>query len=194
MPTLVGERTYELSRLLRGQAGTEWAMADPLPAGAPFVLLDEHVTAIARGLDALGQTMQLRVIAAGRDHGDPAAVALTATPQATALRPLAPVHLRARRTGDGVTFTWIRRTRRDGDSWDAIEVPLGEASEAYELDVLDGATVKRTLTARHAVGALRGGRRDRRFRRAADEPLASASRNSPPPSAAATAAEATLTP
>ena len=25
-----------------------------------------------------------------------------------------------------MTFTWIRRTRRDGDSWDAIEVPLGE--------------------------------------------------------------------
>ena len=145
--TLVGERTYELSRLLRGQAGTEWAMADPLPVGAPFVLLDAHVTAIARGLDALGRTMQLRVIAAGRDHGDPAAVSLTATPQATALRPLAPVHLRARRTGAGVTFTWVRRTRRDGDSWDVIEVPLGEASEAYELDVLDGVTVKRTLTA-----------------------------------------------
>ena len=50
------------------------------------------------------------------------------------------------RTVDGVTFTWIRRTRRDGDSWEAVEVPLGETNEAYELDVLDGATVKRTLT------------------------------------------------
>jgi hypothetical protein len=145
--TLVGERTYELSRLLRGQAGSEWAMDDPLPAGASFVLLDEHVVAIARGLDALGQTMQLRVIAAGRDHGDPATVALEATPQATALRPLSPAHLRAQRSVDGVTFTWIRRTRRDGDSWDALEVPLGEANEAYEFDVLDGATVRRTLTA-----------------------------------------------
>ena len=55
------------------------------------------------------------------------------------------MHLRARRGVDGVTFTWIRRTRRDGDSWDAIEVPLGETDEAYELDVLDGSTVKRTL-------------------------------------------------
>ena len=91
--------------------------------------------------------MQLRVIAAGRDHGDPATVALTATPQAIALRPLSPVHLRAKRSVDGVAFTWVRRTRRDGDSWDALEVPLGEASEVYELDVLDGMTVKRTLTA-----------------------------------------------
>ncbi len=144
--TLVDERTYELSRLLRGQAGSEWAIGDPLPAGSPFVLLDEHITPIARGLDTLGQTMQLRIVAADRDHGDPAAVALSATPTATALRPLSPVHLRARRGVDGVAFTWARRTRRDGDSWDTIDVPLNEASEAYELDVLDGATVKRTLS------------------------------------------------
>ena len=98
-------------------------------------------------------------------------VALTATP--TGDRAAAACRrciCARRRTVDGVTFTWIRRTRRDGDSWDAIEVPLGETSEAYELDVLDGSTVKRTLTARRAIGALRGGRRDRRFRRGADEP------------------------
>ncbi len=144
---LVGDRTYELSQLIRGQAGSEWAMADPLPAGAPFVLLDEHVVPIARGLDALGRDMQLRVVAANLDHGDPAAVSLAVTPASTALCPLSPVHLRAQRTIDGVVFSWIRRTRRDGDSWDAIEVPLGEEREAYELDVLDGATVKRTLSA-----------------------------------------------
>jgi hypothetical protein len=142
--TLVGERTYELSRLLRGQAGSEWAMAAPLPAGAPFVLLDEHVVPIATGLDLLERPMQFRIVAADRDHGDPAAVALTATPGATALKPLAPVHLRARRTGAGVTFTFVRRTRRDGDGW-SVEVPLGEEREAYELDVLSGTTVKRTL-------------------------------------------------
>jgi hypothetical protein len=131
----------------RGQAVSEWAIGDPLPAGAPFVLLDEHVIAIARGLDALGRTLQLRIIAADVDHGDPAAVEIEVTPQATALRPLSPVHLRAVRNGAGVTFSWIRRTRRDGDSWAAIDVPLGEDIEAYELDVLDGATVKRTLSA-----------------------------------------------
>ena len=76
MPSWSASAPIELSRLLRGQAGSEWAMGDPLPAGAPFVLLDEHVVPIARGLDALGRPMQLRVVAADRDHGDPAAVAL----------------------------------------------------------------------------------------------------------------------
>jgi len=143
---LVGERTYALSRLLRGQAGSEWAMATPLPAGAPFVLLDQHVLSIARGLDALERSVQLRVVAAGRDHGDPAALALSATPLATALKPLAPVHLKAARGASGVTFSWIRRTRLDGDSW-AGEVPLGEDSERYAIDILSDTNVVRTLMA-----------------------------------------------
>ena len=142
---LTGEQTYTVSRLLRGQAGSEWAMGAPLLAGASFVLLNGNVETIARGLDALGRTMQLRVAAAGRDTADPTALALEATPQATALMPLSPVHLKARRGGDGVTFSWVRRTRMDGDSW-VGEVPLAEDSERYELDILSGSDVLRTLS------------------------------------------------
>jgi hypothetical protein len=142
---LIGTNTFRLSRLLRGQAGSEWAMGDPLLAGAPFVVLDDNVIALARGLNALGRTMQLRIVAATLSYGDASAVAKTVTPTDVALRPLAPVHLRAVRDGAGVTFSWIRRTRIDGDSWDVQEVPLGEATEAYEVDVLAGSTVLRTL-------------------------------------------------
>lgn len=141
---LVGERTYELSRLIRGQMGTERAMADPLPAGADFVLLDQNVVAVASGLEALEREVELRVIATSRDHGDPSAVTLDVAPQATALRPLSPVHLRARRDGSGVTFSWVRRSRFEADGW-VGEVPLGEDREAYALDILDGADVVRTI-------------------------------------------------
>jgi hypothetical protein len=120
-------------------------MGAPLLAGAPFVLLDSHVVSIASGFDPLERTLQLRVVAADRDHGDPTALALTATPQATALKPLAPVHVKAVRGGSGVTLTWIRRTRVDGDSW-VGEVPLGEDSEQYAVDILSGTRVVRTLT------------------------------------------------
>jgi hypothetical protein len=143
---LVDARTYELSRLLRGQMGSEWAMDAPLATGAPFVLLDRHVVPIARGLEPLGRVMQLRIVAADRDHGDPAAVELETTPQTTALKPLAPVHLSARRSGSGVSLSWVRRKRGPMPaSWD-VTVPLGEDSEAYELDILSGATVVRTLS------------------------------------------------
>jgi hypothetical protein len=145
--TLTAERTYRLSRLLRGELGSEGAIGDPLPAGAPFVVLDAHLVPLARGLDALGRTMQLRVIVASRDHADPAAVSLTATPGPTALKPPAPVHLRARRATDGVHLSWRARRRGMGGVTFAARVPLGEASEAYALEILAGASVVRTLAA-----------------------------------------------
>jgi hypothetical protein len=143
---LTGSRTYKLSRFLRGQGGTEYAMSAALPAGSPFVLLDPHVLTIASGLDALERALQLRVVAANRDHGDASALALDVTPHATALRPLSPVHLSARRGGSGVTFKWIRRARFDADSW-AGDIPLGEDTEQYVVDILSGTSVVRTLTA-----------------------------------------------
>jgi len=141
---LIGDNIYALSRLLRGQAGSEWAMGAPLAAGAPFALLDEHLLPIASGLDDLERPLQLRAIATSRDYADPNAVSLEFTPQATALRPLAPVHLKAARGASGVTLSWIRRARFDGDSW-AGEVPLCEDSEQYTVEILSGASVVRTF-------------------------------------------------
>ena len=37
--------------------------------------------------------------------------------------------------------------RIGGDSWDSVEVPLGEDAERYEIDILDGSDVVRTLSA-----------------------------------------------
>jgi hypothetical protein len=54
--------------------------------------------------------------------------------------------VQAVRDGSGVTFTWIRRARFDGDSW-VGEIPLGEASEQYAVDILSGSSVVRTLNA-----------------------------------------------
>ncbi|MBS0536871.1 MAG: glycoside hydrolase/phage tail family protein [Proteobacteria bacterium] len=142
---LVGERTYLLSKILRGQAGSEWAITPLLAAGAPFVLLDGHAVTIAKGPEALERPLELRVVAAGRDTADSTALALDVTPQATALKPLAPVHLRAARNGEGVSLRWIRRTRVEGDGWSG-EVPLGEDGEAYAIDILSGGTVRRTLS------------------------------------------------
>jgi hypothetical protein len=142
---LVGERTYELSRLIRGREGSEWAMGDPTSSGAPFVLLDRQVIPIGRGVNALGRSMTLRIVSSGRDHGDAAATTLAATPTATALRPLSPARLRARRTAEGLTLSWARRTRLPAHNPQLREVPLGEAREAYAVDVLDGETVVRSF-------------------------------------------------
>lgn len=141
---LVDERTYRLSRLLRGQSGSEQAMAAALPIGARFVLLDASLVPIARGLDALDRPLSLRLVGRGRSTDDASATALTVTPDRTALLPLAPVHVKAVRKSDGVHVSWIRRTRIDGDGW-AGEVPLGEDGEAYRLEIFAGGDVKRSI-------------------------------------------------
>ena len=109
---------------------------------------------VARGLDALARPMQLRIVAAGRNHDDPTAVALTVTPGDTALKPLSPVHVAAVRQSDGIHISWIRRTRIDGDGW-GVEVPLGEESESYTLDILSGSSVVRSIACAIAAGDLR---------------------------------------
>ena len=54
------------------------------------------------------------------------------------------MHVSATRKADGVHMAWVRRTRIDGDGW-GVEVPLGEAAEAYRLQILSGAAVVRTI-------------------------------------------------
>lgn len=136
---LIGPSTYRLSGLLRGQSGTELEASIIKPPGSAFVLLDEALVPLATGIEALGRPMIWRVAPSGADHADPMAVEWTSTPSGTALRPLEPVHLKGHRTDEGVALAWIRRTRISGDAWEVAEVPLGEASEAYRVELLDGA-------------------------------------------------------
>ncbi|MEQ8267654.1 MAG: glycoside hydrolase/phage tail family protein [Parvibaculum sp.] len=145
---LAGERTYVLSGLLRGQAGTEAAMRAPLEAGARFVIMDDAVAELGmtdaeRGLDRLWAYGPAPLPL------DDAAYESTARRFAGAgLRPLSPVHVRALRGPDGsIDFHWKRRTRIGGDSWQGIEVPLAEETEAYEIEIREGETVKRVIAA-----------------------------------------------
>lgn len=142
---LVAPGTYEISGLLRGQAGTEHAMRAPLAAGAPFVLIDGAVTAIDLGAGEIGLPLNWRYGPASRDIADRSYQEMTHAFLGTGGVPLSPAHVRGMRQDGDLILSWIRRTRMGGDSWEAIEVPLAEASERYEVDILDGAHVVRTL-------------------------------------------------
>lgn len=140
---LVAADTYRLTNLLRGQAGSEPEIVASRPAGARFVLLNAAVVQPQFALAEARQELTWRIGPApydlGRSH-----VSISHRGKMLGLRPLAPCHLRAAADGGDVVFTWIRRTRSDGDNWELEEVPLGEESEAYRVEVMDGATVKRS--------------------------------------------------
>lgn len=144
---LVAPSTWEIGGLLRGLLGSEAAAADSKPPGQRVVLLDSAVTALFEGADSLGETATFRISPVNSDYADPAAISFTATAEPAALLPLAPVGARARRETTGIALSWIRRSRRGGDSWDLAEIPLGEDSEAYTVEIMSGLTVKRTLQA-----------------------------------------------
>lgn len=140
---LVAERTYILSRLIRGQRGTEH-LTGPVPPGATIVLLDGPLVPLGTGLDLVGRPFRYRIGSAVLLAADPAMAEVEATADLTALTPFAPVHARARREADGIRIAWTRRTRLGGDGWDVAEVALGEAGERYRLTIraADGTPVR----------------------------------------------------
>ncbi|MEM6887150.1 MAG: glycoside hydrolase TIM-barrel-like domain-containing protein [Pseudomonadota bacterium] len=134
---LVGEQTYRLSNRLRGQLGTDALMPDVWPEGSWFVLLNQAPEQMAVGRNERGVEQTLRVGPSSRPVDDPVFVQQTYAFAGNGLRPYAPVHLtHAKPTSGEIEFSWTRRTRIDGDAWDALDVPLGEEQEAYLIRVV----------------------------------------------------------
>ncbi len=143
--TALGANQYRLSTLLRGRLGTEHRIANHV-SGERFVLLDAAVTPLRLALSTIGQVWNLRASTFGTslDDGSQSTVTLVGE----SLRPLSPVAISAvREVGNDVRIRWLRRARIDGGLRDGVDIPLMEQSEAYEIDILNGATVVRTLAA-----------------------------------------------
>jgi hypothetical protein len=139
----LGPRRFRLSRLLRGRRGTEWA-AEGHAAGEPFVLLEaSSLTAVDPPLQALGTQVRVKAHGLADPAEQPPALRLF---HAEALRPPAPVHLKAERRDDGaIGVSWVRRSR-SGWSWlSGTDTPLGEEREAYRLALAGAAAGGRTV-------------------------------------------------
>lgn len=132
--TLVGSNTYRLTGLLRGRRGTEWTMSLHA-ANDTFVLASD--TAWRRpnmGLGDIGLSRLYKPVTARASVSSVTGQPFTNT--AAGLRPYPVVHIGGGRDADGsLTVNWVRRTRVDGGWRDGVDVPLGETSEAYEVEV-----------------------------------------------------------
>lgn len=138
-----GDGTYTLSRLLRGRRGTDHEMSAHA-AGERFVLLQGTVKRASLNVSEIGATRYYKAATFGTPLD--AASAQTFAGEGVALKPFSPVHVTAERDGSGnIALAWVRRSRI-GTGWGAA-LPLGEVSEAYEIDILDGAEVVRTIAA-----------------------------------------------
>lgn len=129
----VGPGTWRLSRLLRGLGGTADAMAHD--AGTPFVLLDDAaLLAVPDDLADIARSGGAMLQWAARASAALAEVTIMAPGRA--LRPLAPAHGRVEADGaGGVAIGWTRRSRADAGWRDHVDLPLGEAREAWRVEL-----------------------------------------------------------
>lgn len=149
--------TYTLSGLLRGRRGTEWmcgfwgdfsnglmthAIGDRVIVADPAELLHEK-----DNLSALNLLYYYRGVTDGQDVGSAIDVQFTNT--GNDLRPYAPVKVGGFFDTQGnLIVTWNRRTRIGGDGWGnptTGQEPLSEDSELYDVEILSGSTVVRTV-------------------------------------------------
>ena len=145
--TLVAPKTYDISMRLRGQAGTDGIMPARWPIGSTFVLLNDAVQQIKLPLSARGLPRYYRFGPANKGYDSSATVLVTASFDGAGLRPYPVSHLSATQHPSGdLAITWQRRTRIDGDSWQSLEVPLGEETEQYTVVMTKGSTTLRETT------------------------------------------------
>ncbi|RMH12079.1 MAG: hypothetical protein D6701_14015, partial [Gemmatimonadetes bacterium] len=112
---LIAPGRYRLSRLLRGQRGTEGVMGNPAPAGARVVVLDQALFPLEVSEAEIGTAFNWRIGPSVRPVDDASYTTLSFTPAGVGLRPFAPVHVeqpwrRGRVPGD-YTIRWVRRSR-----------------------------------------------------------------------------------
>jgi hypothetical protein len=139
---LVAPDTYEVSTRLRGQLGTDGVMPPVWPAGSTVVLIDLSLSQIDLPLSSRGLARHYRIGPTSRGYDDPSVTLVVESFDGIGLRPYPVAHLQAEADGTGGhEVRWIRRTRIDGDSWQSLEVPLGEEVEAYQVRVVQGTSV-----------------------------------------------------
>ncbi|MDZ7905069.1 MAG: glycoside hydrolase/phage tail family protein [Cypionkella sp.] len=142
---LVAPGIYDLSMRLRGQAGSDGIMAQQWPVGSRFVMLNTALRQVPLPATTRGLERHYRVglLSAGYESED-VTLQIHAFDGA-GLRPYRVAHLRASLQSGDLGISWIRRTRIDGDTWQAVEVPLGETHEVYVLRIVQGGNLLREV-------------------------------------------------
>ncbi|WP_082656986.1 phage tail protein [Pseudomonas citronellolis] len=142
---LQSDGTYRVSGFVRGQRGTEWA-SGLHQRGDYFVLLDDPDNAfIGMPVESIGTSRLYRAITSGATIDSASDQALIY--RGVNLECLSPVYAKGARDGSSnFSGAFTRRSRLSSSWWtNGVVAPIGETTEAYEIDVMSGSTVKRTI-------------------------------------------------
>lgn len=154
----INENTYRLSRLIRGCRGTESAIGLH-NVNEKFYLVKDIAFTQTNGLPSyLGQNLTYKGVPEGSDLSL-VSEEITINYQGESAKPYAPVNPKllldktVNPPSGTYTLTWERRSRRDGDWRDNVDVPIGEVSERYELIIGGSSVIVSSPTYTFAVGS-----------------------------------------
>jgi Putative phage tail protein len=153
--TLIAEGTYTLSDLYRGLRGTEWVCGfwGDFSNGTNRhnigdVVLDPYSGVLRHqdNLSTVGLLWYYRAVSNGQDLPSVGSQQFTNT--GNDLRPYAPKNVGGFvDAANNWVITWTRRSRFGGaDGSSTSPLPLGEDKELYEVEILNGSTVVRTIS------------------------------------------------
>lgn len=147
--TLQSDGSYILRDFMRGLFGTEWARTTHAAGDSVVLLSDVDIAFAGAESSAINAPRLYRGITAGRSIDDDPGVEFSYS--GVNLKPLSPIRLNGSRhpTTWDWTLIWMRRTRMPSIWGGSGGVDLGEASEAYEIEIYTSSaytTVKRTLS------------------------------------------------
>lgn len=141
--TLEGDGSYTLSNIMWGYQGSESNLSS-LSAEDTFVMLTDAMIRAPANDNEIGLERHYKAVTLGKNESSAQEVAFTNN--AVSLKPYAPVHILGSRDGSAnLTIDFTRRTRIGGEWRDLVNASLGEDSESYEIDVMNGSTVVRTI-------------------------------------------------
>lgn len=136
--TLTGTNTYVIGGFLRGLVGTEWEI-NSHGSTEDFILLETgKVSRITDQLNEVGQQRYFKAVSNSMSVLSAPAYSFIDT--GASLKPLSPVLLLGNKQPSGdFQFSWVRRSRI-GAGWNnGTEVPIGEVSEKYLIEIASDA-------------------------------------------------------
>ncbi len=143
--TLIAAATYRLSGLVRGRMGTDRHTGTHV-AAERFVLLDGFpgVERVRDGISLRGAPFWYKGVSLYQQASAVLSFAFTNTSQA--LIPYSPLAVVGTRNGGlDIALSWARRTRMPSTWSDGVDAPLGETAERYDVEIMNGGTVVRTI-------------------------------------------------
>jgi hypothetical protein len=146
--TKVATAQWQLSRLLRGRRGTEWAIGRSQVNDSFVMLATGALARITLNIADIGNLDDYEGVSIGASFSTGVPEAFTG--RGVALKPFSPVDIDARYQTDGdILITWTRRDKLGRTLMDGVDIPNSEATLAFQVDVISldsgGTTVLRTI-------------------------------------------------